>query len=119
VLGVHETRTAAWSDCAKLDSASEIVIYKIVNLWGCAMSAYSIADAKADLPRLINRAIAGEAVVITRHGKPVAEIRPCVSAPPVSRSEFLAGMASRRSVLRGGPITSVELLNLIYDDPAA
>jgi prevent-host-death family protein len=39
------------------------------------MSEYSVANAKTHLPRLIDRAIDGEAVVITRHGKPVAELR--------------------------------------------
>ncbi len=40
------------------------------------MTAYSVAEAKNTLPRLIDKALAGEAVVITRHGKPVAELRP-------------------------------------------
>lgn len=82
------------------------------------MGSYSVADAKAGLPRLINRAIAGENVVITRHGKPVAEIRPTVAATgPMSKGEMYAWLASRRSVLKGPPMTSVELLNLIYDKP--
>jgi prevent-host-death family protein len=50
------------------------------------MSTYSVADAKANLPRLIDRAMQGEEVVITRHGKPL-------------------------------PITSVELLDMIYEQP--
>ncbi len=37
------------------------------------MTAYSVADAKTNLPRLIDRALGGEEVIITRHGKPVAE----------------------------------------------
>lgn len=41
-----------------------------------AMSAHSIAEASTNLPDLIDRAIAGEAVVITRNGKPVAELNP-------------------------------------------
>ena len=39
------------------------------------MTAYSVADAKNNLPRLIDRALAGDEVVITRHGRPVAELR--------------------------------------------
>jgi prevent-host-death family protein len=38
------------------------------------MSAHNIAEAGANLTDLIDRAIAGEAVVITRNGKPVAEL---------------------------------------------
>ena len=40
------------------------------------MSTYSVAEAKNRLPALIDKAIEGEEVVITRHGKPVAELRP-------------------------------------------
>ena len=40
------------------------------------MGTYSVAEAKNRLPALINKAIEGEEVVITRHGKPVAELRP-------------------------------------------
>jgi prevent-host-death family protein len=45
------------------------------------MSTHSVAEAKNHLPRLIDRALAGESVVITRHGHPVVELRP-VPAPP-------------------------------------
>lgn len=40
------------------------------------MSTHSVADAKNRLPELINRALEGEDVVITRHGKPVVELKP-------------------------------------------
>ena len=40
------------------------------------MTAYSVAEAKNRLPKLIDRALQGEEVVITRHGKPVAELQP-------------------------------------------
>lgn len=38
------------------------------------MSKVSIADAKAHLSELVERAAAGETVRITRRGKPVAQI---------------------------------------------
>ncbi|OQW78369.1 MAG: hypothetical protein BVN33_00495 [Proteobacteria bacterium ST_bin13] len=38
------------------------------------METYSIADAKARLSELIDRAEAGETVSITRRGKPVARL---------------------------------------------
>jgi antitoxin (DNA-binding transcriptional repressor) of toxin-antitoxin stability system len=84
------------------------------------MTTYSVADAKAGLPRLIDRAIAGEEVIITRHGKPVAELRAAtVKARPTpeERRAGMAWLASKRVTLKGPPITSVELLNMIYDDP--
>lgn len=39
-----------------------------------AMASYSIADAKARLSELIERAEAGETVSITRRGKPVVRL---------------------------------------------
>ena len=35
------------------------------------MADYSIADAKNNLPKLVDRAVAGEEVTITRRGKPL------------------------------------------------
>ena len=40
------------------------------------MARHSIADAKNRLPSLISASERGERVTITRHGKPVAELRP-------------------------------------------
>ena len=40
------------------------------------MSTYSVAEAKNKLSALIKRAVAGEDVVITSHGQPVAELKP-------------------------------------------
>ena len=39
------------------------------------MGQHSVADAKNNLSKLIDLALAGEEVVITRHGQPVVEIR--------------------------------------------
>lgn len=38
------------------------------------MMTISIAEAKAKLPSLVKRAEAGEEIVLTRHGRPVARI---------------------------------------------
>jgi antitoxin (DNA-binding transcriptional repressor) of toxin-antitoxin stability system len=53
------------------------------------MPTYSVAEAKNNLSELIDRALNGEGVVITRHGKPVVEFRP-VPAPagPVSDADL-------------------------------
>jgi prevent-host-death family protein len=40
------------------------------------MSTHSVAEAKSRLSELIDRALAGEGVVITRDGQPVVELRP-------------------------------------------
>ena len=83
------------------------------------MSTYSVADAKTGLPRLINRVLAGEEVVITRHGKPVAELRPvaAVRHPPTDPAAAHARLVAHRITLPPGAPNSVELLNLIYDEP--
>ena len=58
----------------------------------------SIAEAKNRLPKLIRAVENGERVVITRHGKPVAQI----SAPPRNRRQVkLGGMKDRIEFLPG------------------
>ena len=52
------------------------------------MSTHSVDEAKNRLPELIERALKGEDVVITHHGRPVVELKP-VPAPArsVSRAD--------------------------------
>lgn len=82
------------------------------------MGAYSVAEAKNRLPTLIDKAIEGEEVVITRHGKPVAELRP---SSPTSKTSARSSNAiyewlrARRRARKSVDITSVELLNQLYD----
>ena len=40
------------------------------------MASYSVAEAKNQLPKLLDRALAGEEVVVTRRGKAIARIVP-------------------------------------------
>jgi antitoxin (DNA-binding transcriptional repressor) of toxin-antitoxin stability system len=65
------------------------------------MSSYSIAEAKNGLPRLIDSAIEGNEVLITRHGRVVAEIRPRAQRIDVPKdrkaaTEWLAKRAASR-----------------------
>jgi prevent-host-death family protein len=39
------------------------------------MARYSVAHTKDQLSKLIDKALAGEEVVITRHGQPIVELR--------------------------------------------
>jgi antitoxin (DNA-binding transcriptional repressor) of toxin-antitoxin stability system len=49
------------------------------------MPTYSVAEAKNNLSELIDRALNGEGVLITRHGKPVVEFKAVpVPVGPVS-----------------------------------
>jgi len=45
------------------------------------MTTHSIAEAKNQLSKLIDRALRGEPVVITRRGEPVVELKPVQPAP--------------------------------------
>lgn len=61
------------------------------------MSVVTVAEAKAHLSELVERAAKGETVCVTRRGKPVAKIAPI--AEPIKRvdvsmlREITAGMA--------------------------
>jgi prevent-host-death family protein len=48
---------------------------------GGGMPTYSIAKAKDNLSKLVDEAVAGEEVAITRHGKVVAYVRPATERP--------------------------------------
>ena len=81
------------------------------------MSSYSVAEAKNTLPSLIDKAALGEEVIITRHGKPVAELRATPAPLKMPTREGLEKLRAGRDALGSVGITSVELLNLIYEDP--
>jgi prevent-host-death family protein len=82
------------------------------------MTDYSVAQAKNALPKLIDRALQGEEVIITRRGKPVAELRPPERppAPPQGTYEGIyEWLRSRRDARPGVGLTSVEILDLLYE----
>jgi antitoxin (DNA-binding transcriptional repressor) of toxin-antitoxin stability system len=83
------------------------------------MSTYSVAEAKNRLPALIDKAIEGEEVVITRHGKPVAELRAHSQRNAKPSRAMLEWLWARTKARRGVGITSVELLNQVYEDDDA
>lgn len=60
------------------------------------MSEYSVAEAKAKLSELIDRAEKGEGVTITRHGVPVVELRPVAPTPRRMTQADLDWLAERR-----------------------
>ena len=60
------------------------------------MLTVSLAHAKAHLGELVDKVEAGEEVVITRHGKPVAHMRQ--SEPPRKPLDFEALAALRASL---------------------
>ena len=81
------------------------------------MTQVNIAEARANLSEWIDRAMRGEDVIIAKYGKPVVELRAVQpSGPKKSPQEWVEWMATRREGLPRMPMTSVELLNSIYDD---
>lgn len=63
------------------------------------MTTYSVAEAKNNLSKLIDLALKGEPVTITRHGAPVVELRPAQAAPRPVTAEALAQLRAARERL--------------------
>jgi len=62
------------------------------------MGAYSLAQAKLELDRLVEEALTGEVVTITRGGRPVVTLNPMPPAPlplPID-AEYVEWMRLRR-----------------------
>jgi len=70
------------------------------------MSDYSVAEAKAKLSELIDRAEKGEGVRITRHGRAVIEFKPVRPTPRRMEAADLAQLAERRAArkVKGSPV---------------
>ncbi len=64
------------------------------------MSVYSIAKAKDNFSKLVDEALAGEDVAITRHGKVVAYIRSAVERPLRQPSQRLIAQIMARAKKR-------------------
>ncbi len=80
------------------------------------MSVYSLAQAKDQLSRLVEEALSGERVTITRHGKRVVDLTPCAPAPKAMNIDDLDAMR-RRALARpslGGD--SVALVREMRDE---
>ena len=73
----------------------------------------SIADAKNRLPELIRAVENGEKIVITRHGKPVAQITP---APPERRRGIQWGAMRDRIKLKPGWDDPIDLDRFLEGD---
>jgi prevent-host-death family protein len=79
------------------------------------MSTYSVADAKNNLSKLIDRALGGELVTITRHGQPVVELRPVPRAPRPITPADVDWVAARR-VGQPGPEDAGEFVSRMRDE---
>jgi prevent-host-death family protein len=67
------------------------------------MSTVGLAEAKTKLSKLLDRVAAGEELIITRHGRPVARVLAvhALKKPIPSLAEFRAGMPKWRQPSAG------------------
>lgn len=80
------------------------------------MASYSVAQAKNELPRLIDAALKGEEVVITRRGSPVVTMTATKTQRRQAGDEAFERLQQLRAAGPVLPMTSVELLNAMYED---
>ncbi|HEY1258936.1 MAG TPA: type II toxin-antitoxin system Phd/YefM family antitoxin [Stellaceae bacterium] len=74
------------------------------------MSTHSVAEARNRLSKLIDRALAGEGIVITRRGEPVVELKPLRPAPrPITEAdiEWLRARLAGRALAKTDAATLV------------
>ena len=78
------------------------------------MPSYSVAHAKEQLSKLIDAAMRGEQVTITRHGKPVVELRPSAQVAPARKMDVEL-LRKRREALPPLGENAVDLLRRMRD----
>ena len=72
------------------------------------MSVVSLRDAKAGLSSLVDDAVKGEFVTITRHGKPVAALVP-IEAAEIARKAMRRPTRSLVRLLQDFPVTDLKI----------
>ena len=87
------------------------------------MARYSVVEAKNQLSALIDAVQAGEEVVITRHGKPAAQIVQARTDAadtdpdwPARRDAALARLDAFRATLPRSTVSSVDLIRQMRDE---
>ena len=86
------------------------------------MASYGVAEAKNNFTHLLDRVQEGESITITKHGKPIAELRAPPAARPVltleERRAKLAEYARRRDSRPPLGMSAADLIRAIRDgDP--
>ncbi len=82
------------------------------------MANYSVATTKDNLSSLIDKALAGEEVVITRHGKPTVRLH-AIAGAPVRKLSPREAMENLRRVREARPtfdISSADLIRQMRDE---
>ncbi|CAL1691414.1 hypothetical protein MMB232_01554 [Brevundimonas subvibrioides] len=87
------------------------------------MATYGVAEAKNNFTHLLDRVQEGESITITRHGKPIAELRPTLARKtpklsPEEREAWYAAFRKRRDERPPLGISAVDLIRAMRDgDP--
>lgn len=82
------------------------------------MTEFSVVQAKNGLSELIDRALAGEAVVVTRHGVPVVELKAVRSQGRRMTVADLERISAGRPTALGGPAAG-DLVSQMRDEDDA
>ncbi|MEO8754545.1 MAG: type II toxin-antitoxin system prevent-host-death family antitoxin [Casimicrobiaceae bacterium] len=95
------------ADRAKMTKIMTIIL-------GSRMKTVSVAEAKAHLSALLDAAEAGEAITITRHGRPIARLQAVTHS--IEPWQSLADLRAQLPPLRG---SAADLINEIREEEAA
>lgn len=80
------------------------------------MTTHSVTDAKSHLTALIDRALLGESVVITRRGQPVVELKPVRSVVQHPKPADPNWLDAHRVALEGEGEDAVTILVRMRDE---
>jgi prevent-host-death family protein len=80
------------------------------------MATYSLAQAKDQLSRLIDEALRGEIVTITRHGKPVVSLSPSAPGHTPLTVQYVKEMRRRAQARPSLGADSVTLIREMRDE---
>jgi len=81
------------------------------------MPTYTVAQAKDNLSRLIDEALEGNPVTITRHGKPVVRITPMATEAPKAMTDAeIDRLARFRATQQPLPISTAEIVRAMRDE---
>lgn len=76
----------------------------------------SVVEAKNNLSALIDRALAGEEIIITRHGTPVVTLKPIKPKPPRMTAADLEWLDRHRVKFSTPGPDAVELVRAMRDE---
>jgi len=78
------------------------------------MASYGVAEARDNFAHLLERVEAGESITITRHGKPVAELKATAQTRPNPSAEDRRVALDRlRAIVESQPPLDVSAVDLI------